>query len=99
MLRPRDSFVPRRRGWTSRGRRLSFASTTSPGYSDLSVAHRILWCPLPNLHILPVIRDDGDEGADRLVDELEVGRFVAHARRDVPLHRGDRNMPAIWDGC
>jgi hypothetical protein len=48
MLRPRGSFVPRRRGWTSRSRRLSFASTTSPGYAASSPAHRILWRPHPS---------------------------------------------------
>jgi len=43
MLRPRGSFVPRRCGWTFRGRRLRFASTTSPGYSDSFAAHNIVW--------------------------------------------------------
>src|SRR5215472_1184036 len=47
MLKPRGSFVPHRRGWTFSGRRLGFASTTSPGYSASPEAHRILWCPHP----------------------------------------------------
>jgi Transposase zinc-ribbon domain len=48
------SFVPRRHGWTSRGRRLSFASMTSPGYAASSAAHRILWRPHPGRTRTPV---------------------------------------------